>query len=69
MDFGCPRAQPGTRHAHEFEPFAADMTGESRTLAVIFCRRCGVVRAVELTPEVFVPAEERVDERMARREA
>jgi hypothetical protein len=59
MGFGCPRALPGTRHAHEFEPFAADMAGETRTVAVIFCRRCGVVRAVEVTPEMVVPEAER----------
>jgi hypothetical protein len=49
--FGCPHAAPGSRRAHDFQPFAADMAGESRTLAVIFCRLCGEMRQVEVTLE------------------
>lgn len=52
--FGCPHAAPGSRRAHEFAPFAADLAGESRTLAVIFCTRCGETREVVPTPEQAV---------------
>ena len=59
MDLGCPRGEYPER-AHDFQPFAADLSGESRTMTVIYCRLCGVIRPVVVTVETL-PLDDRVD--------
>lgn len=49
--FECPLATPPDK-AHAFAPFAADIQGENRTLAVIFCQMCGEMRNVEPTVHI-----------------
>ena len=44
----CPSGEPPA-FSHAFAPFAADMTGESRTIAAIFCQSCGEVREIGQT--------------------
>lgn len=51
MSLDCPCATPPDR-AHAFAPFAADMSGENRTIAVIFCQMCGEMREVRPTTPI-----------------
>lgn len=60
---GDPPAYP-----HAFAPFAADMTGESRTVAVIFCQLCGDIREVEQSEIVNEDSPEWAERMVALRE-
>ena len=65
--FECPLATPPDK-AHAFAPFAADMTGENKTIAIIFCQMCGEMRPVQPTEFVNEDAESWAERVVALRE-